>query len=422
MSNQSSKSPRHPGDEMSPNPYCEAEPYQLRIWDQTALAGLMHCPRYHYLAQIRGLRAGGDTESVDLKFGSFIHEAADVYAKARGAGADCELATEFAVEHALSATWPEDGQPWGGSYRTVWQCPDRTRAKKATKSAPAEKRCTWSKAEHLVSVVPGLEQVDGVPGTLRECPECGKGARSRVAYIPTDKYKNRHTLLRSVVAMCDALSNSNIRPKVLADGRIGSEVRWLRELKVQSPDGTPYIMTGSFDGIEQLGEDETILKEIKTTKREPNQSFFTGLTTGVQVYTYSWAADCEFPEDHPEVWFLVVQIGTNFTEIIFKPAHFTKAQYAEWENEIGFWVSFAEDLAHAAKELEDRGQNPQAAFPRNLTACSSMPGASTTPCPFRDFCRLDPRNREGFLRTNFKVERWNPLGTKGTELTPADSA
>ena len=176
VSNQSSNPPRHPGDEMSPNPYCESEPYQLRIWDQTALAGLMHCPRYHYLAQIRGLRAAGEAGSVDLDFGSFIHEAADVYAKARGAGADCELATEFAVEHALSATWPEDGQPWGGSYRTVWQCPDRTRAKKATKSAPAEKRCSWSKAEHLVSAVPGLEQVDGVPGTLRECPECRKGS------------------------------------------------------------------------------------------------------------------------------------------------------------------------------------------------------------------------------------------------------
>lgn len=402
---------------MSPNPYCEAEPYQLRVWDQTALAGLLHCPRYHWLAQIRGLRPGvegfegegeaGGGDNVNLEFGHFIHVGADIYAKARASGASPDLATDMAVEHVLDVTFPEGKPPWGGQYREVWQCTDRTRSLKATAKRPAQRRCPWSKAEHLIN-----DRVEG-----DKCLECGSPAERRIAYIPTDKYKNRHTLIRSLVALCDALTASDMRPKVLADGRIGSELRWLRELPVKSPDGTPYMMTGSFDGVEEIGDGEEIVgKELKTTKRQPNESYFLGLETGVQVYTYSWALDGEFPNDRPSLWIVVIQVGIGFTEIHFRPVRRTRSQFDEWEKEIGFWVSLAEDLARSARLREEAGQDPADAFPRNPTACMHMPGAPTTPCPFLKFCHMDPRVRDGFIRGNFREERWNPLGTKGTEI------
>ena len=385
------------------NPYCETEPYQLRVWDQTALAGFMHCPRYYWLAQVQGWRPNGNR--VDLDWGGWIHEGADVYIKALMAGASPESATELALGHVLSGTETDGGKDcFGGFYAPVWQCTDRTR----TVSKKGIKRCPWSYKEHLAD---GSEADDyGNP----MCPKCHRPAILRTAYICEEKVKNRRTLARSLVALCDAFAKSSLKPKRLSDGRIGSEIRWFRELSVQSPDGMPYLMTGSFDQVaEEAGR--TVIPELKTTRKDPNEGYYAQHSTGVQVHTYAWAADAQFPGESPKMLLAVIHVTATNTEIYFRTIRISPGSLAEWERDIGFWISFSEDLARNARLREEQGLDPAEAFPRRLTACNGMPSAPTTPCPLRDICRLDPSDRELFLAGNFHKDPWSPIGVKGAQ-------
>ena len=82
----------------------------------------------------------------------------------------------------------------------------------------------------------------------------------------------------------------------------------------------------------------------------------------------------------------------------------------------------AEVRARLAYEAEAAGDDPMSAYPRRLSACNSLPGAPTTPCPFRDFCRLDPADRPSFIAANFHEDRWSPIQVKGAIAPESEEA
>jgi len=407
---------------LDPNPFCETLGYQLLFWNNTAWQQAAHCPRHYWYSTVRGLSGGS---SVHLDFGSLIHEGADIYSKATAAGASTEEATEYALAHVLEASWPSGAERdvFGGTYGEVWQCTDRTR----TNTKKGIIRCPWSKAKHLADKL----AFDGV------CPGCARDVNRRIAYLCPEKTKNRRTLARTIVALCDRMTAGSIKPRVLPDGRIGSEYRWFRELGIQSPDSAlgrlpeptegefyervprPYHMTGSFDGVSEAPAVRTIIPEYKTTQREPDPKFWTGYEMSPQVHTYSWGGAKEFGPG-TRVMLFAIHIGVGFTEIYQKTVYFSPAALAEWEAELAHKIQEFELRAKLAQQHEAAGRDPALAYPRNLAGCNSLPGAATTPCPFRDFCRLDPGDREGFLASNFVVAHYNPLGAKGTELVAED--
>jgi hypothetical protein len=409
---------------LDPNPFCASLPFQLLFWNNSSWQEAAHCPRLFWYSTVRGLRRNG--REVHLDFGSLVHEGADVYSKAVAAGADTELATEFALDHVLKASWPEgqERDVFGGFYAEVFQCSDRTR----TNSKKGITRCPWSKAEHLFD----LEHVS-IDGTgVWMCKHCLQPVEHRIAYLCTEKIKNRRTLARTIVALCDRMDAGSIKPRVLPDGRIGSEYRWFQPLAIQSPDlqypdtvcqdygmqtkRRPYLMTGSFDGVAEAPGTRTVIPEYKSTQREPDPwSFWVGYEMSPQVHTYTWAGQKEFGPG-TRVMLFAIHVGVGFTEIYPKTVYLSPAALQEWEGELAHKIQEFELRARLASDLEKRGEDPAAAYPRNLAGCNSLPGASTTPCPFRDFCRLDPADREAFLASNFEVAHYNPLGVKATEL------
>jgi hypothetical protein len=391
---------------LDPNPFCERSPYQPKFWSNTWWQTAAHCPRHFYYAVIRGLSRSGASSSVHLTFGSLIHEGADVFSKARAAGADTELATEFALDHVLKASWPEGAKEdiFGGTYGPVFQCNDRTR----TNSKKGITRCPWSKAEHLNA-------------SHEVCPGCGGPITARIAYLCAEKVKNRRTLARAVVALCDYFTAGSVRPRVLPDGRIGSEYRWFQPLPIQTPDGDTYMMTGSMDGVASAPGVATLIPEYKSTQREPDAKFWTSYEMSPQVHTYSWAGNREFGKG-TRVMVYAIHVGVGFVEVYPKSVYLSPNALAEWEAELAHKVQEFELRAALALKAEEEGRDPATAYPRNLAACNSLPGASTTPCPFRDFCRLDPADRETFLAGNFSQSDYNPLGAKGAEGTPQEDA
>jgi hypothetical protein len=402
---------------MDPNPRCETLPFQLRIWDNSNAQTAMHCPRHYWYSVVRGLRQGppkgmdvpGAVGRPDLIFGSLIHDGADVYNKALAQGLDAEDATALALGYVLRESWPEGqvADVFGGRYIEVWQCADRTK----TNRRKGIERCKWSYAEHHVGSTPDLNFDEVSADAI--CPACKGTSSTRIAYVCNEKYKNRRNLARAMVALCDHLTAAPGRPVVLHDGRVGSEVRWIQPLSITSPDGTPYVMTGSFDRIQNDGI-RTSLGEYKTTKRQPDARYFEGLEGSPQVSTYTWAAN-EWNRGYGriQVHLIVVHLGVNFCEVYQKPVHLGPASLAEWQTELEHYIQEMEIRARLAARHEAEGRDPALAYPRRLSACASLPGAPTTPCPFAGICRLDPGDREAFLANNFHVEPWSGLSLKG---------
>ena len=367
--------------------FLQTLPTQLRLWSPTALASYMACPRRYFYHYVEKWSPGEDgvEKSVDLAFGDFVHQAHDVFMKALASGSSTEEATELAVEHTLQVSWPEGEEPWGGSYLQVWRCEGKV---KGAKSRPV--KCPNSKQWNTF---PEAWDFD-TAGHL--CPHCHEQLTSATVYFPHDKTKNRHTLVRSVIALCDALTQSMMRPVVLPDGRIGSELEFARELPLLSPDGTPYFMVGSFDGLAAVGDgEEWALPELKTTRKDPNEAYFRQFQPGAQLYTYSWAAYLDYPNKRPKVHIVVIQVGVGFTHVHVRPMRVPPEVLGEWETEMVSWVIRAERDAQLYK-LNDPG-----AYPRNPTACHGLPGAPTTPCPFLGICQLAASDREPFLKSNF---------------------
>lgn len=402
---------------LDPDPRDPGNPLVYKYLDNTTFQTFMHCPRHYFYSSVIGLRPGGpkgpipsgDEHNVNLVFGSLIHEGADVYNKLVAAGVPTEEATIQTLGYVLNASWPEDQEKdvFGGRYVEVFQCPDRTK----TVTKKGIKRCEWAKAEHLIE---NVTYVDGKPTCA-----CGREVKPRIAYVCPENYKNRRNLARAMVALCDYFSASSNKVLVLPDGRIGSEFRWFQPLQVKSSDGSWVTMTGSFDRVSQDGVGNIFIDEYKTTKRQPNEAFWTGYEMSPQIHTYSWAAAKEFGVG-TTARVIAIHIGVNFVEIYAKTVPFGLASLDEWQNELEHYVQESQVRAGLALTHVQKGIDPIEAYPRRLSACNGLPGASTTPCPFRDFCRLSPIDRMGFIENNFHQEPWNPLGSKATTIEEAD--
>jgi len=364
------------------NPFLETLPTQRRVWSASSIATAMACWRKYLLATVYGYESAG-ARSVDLDFGSFIHAGSDVYLKACASGADAETATELAYEHVLAAS-----QGWGGEYRNVWRCDGKVKGDKGRAvKCPSAKQ--WNDG-------------DG------ECRYCGQTVPVQVVYFPDDPIKNRRTLLRSLVAYCDALTASHIRPIVLPDGRIGSELAFAHALALNSPDGTPYIITGSLDQVAVRGDSELIVPEIKTTRKTPGAAYYSQFEPGVQLYLYTAVSRKEFAPRRPKIVKLVVQVGVGFAEIHFHDMRIPDSVLREFEREV---IALIEEGEQRARAFADLGE---AAYPRRITSCHSTPGAPGTPCQFRDICRLAPEDRDAFLKTNYRQNtEHHPMNVKG---------
>ena len=350
-------------------------------------------------------------------------EAADVFNKALASGATSEQATEFAVERVLDITWPADlctelggtvrvGKPWGGEYREVWHCKGKIKKRNKANNLTTV-NCPNSKQWNPVSTLVITD--DGKFG----CKECQQEVDAEIVYFPYDKVKNRDTLVRAVVAYCDAMTESVIRPYRMPDGRIGSELSFMHPLPLETPDGDHYMMSGAYDQIATIGESELGIPEMKTTRKQIDDRYYAQFNPGVQLYTYAWAAQRDLPEAKPKVYKLILELGIGYCRVHIRPIRLPVGMLDGWEREMQDWILRAEADAQTYSNLREAGidheQAGALAYPRNVTSCNSIPGAQNTPCPFRDFCAMAPNQRSTFINHNFKRStRRSPLEAKGS--------
>lgn len=207
-----------------------------------------------------------------------------------------------------------------------------------------------------------------------------------------DSYKNRHTLLRTVIWYLEAYKDDPAQTIILANGKPAVELTFKLSLGMWVPGGgQDYLFTGHMDRVVEYCGGQYVM-DRKTSKSELNARYFKGYSPDNQMSAYSLASNIIY--DAPVQGVIIdgmhIQVGaTNFARGFTLR---TEAQLEEWLVETQGWIRLAEH--YAEKHF----------YPMNDKSCHNYGG-----CPFREVCSKDPRVRQNFLDTNFKIERWNPL-------------
>lgn len=347
-------------------------------WDSTSLYALMFCPLYYKTTIIDGY----SVESIHLSFGIYLHEALEVFDRARADGKTRSEAQFLAVKAAalMSGTRDDDGNwiPWGGTYEHAWKCEGKVVNPKTNRKI----MCPYSKTWSLTSQ-PSV------------CGSCGEETISDIIHIPQDPKepgKTRETLIRTVAWYCEEQPEDiedGVYPYILPNGEPAVELSFNFPLGVKTEAGEDFLVCGHMDGVAVFGN-ENYVRERKSTKYGLTAHYFDGFSPHAQVDTYDIAGYVLFPDlDIQGVILEAAQTmvgGSRFGRRVMRR---TPALREEWLSELGYWVKMAERYA-----TENH-------WPMNRSACRM--------CKLRTVCAREPDMREMFLKSEYPRKLWDPL-------------
>lgn len=227
---------------------------------------------------------------------------------------------------------------------------------------------------------------------------------------PDHQYKNKRTLIRTVIGYLDKFKNDHAKTLVMQDGKLACEQSFRFELdwgpatEVQQQldevskdhDGPgysqPYLLCGHLDRVVEW-QDAVFVMDRKTTKGTPGSYYFDQFQPENQMSLYTLAGQVIFQAPVRGVIIDVAQVAIEFSRFERGFTYRTSDQIDEWVNDLRYWFALAEQYAKANY------------WPMNDTACGQYGG-----CRFRDICSKSPQVREKFLAGNFNKEApWNPL-------------
>lgn len=222
------------------------------------------------------------------------------------------------------------------------------------------------------------------------------------------KYKNRDSLVRTVIYYLDAHKDDAAKVHILKDGSPAVELSFRFELEFgpragqeviksidQDATAQPYLLCGHLDKVVEFSG-ALFNMDHKTTTITPGQYFFDQFSPNNQMTLYTLASQIIL--DAP-----IRGVIINAAQLLIDDSRFqrgftyrTPDQLTEWVNDLRYWLSLAEEFA------------THNYWPMNDTACDKYGG-----CRFRGICSKSPSVRERFLEGNFTKlpleERWNPL-------------
>jgi hypothetical protein len=232
----------------------------------------------------------------------------------------------------------------------------------------------------------------------------------RVEDWDTDnKYKNRFTLIRSVIRYLDQYEHDPAKTVMLSNGKPAVEVSFRFELDygpainqpITLPDGTqgiettndqPYILCGHLDRVVEF-QGDVFAEDYKSSTSTPGSYFWNQFEPNNQMSLYTLAGKVIFQTNIKGVLIDSIQIMIDDTRCTRGTTYRTQDQLDEWLTDLGLHLRNAEMYAEMNY------------WPMNDTACDKYGG-----CKFRDICSKSPGVRERFLKGDFnKEEPWNPL-------------
>lgn len=269
--------------------------------------------------------------NVHLFFGQAYHSALEHYDHARSAGLDHEAGLRAAVRRALAYTWID-------------------------------------------------RNLDGTGGK---------------PWDSEDSYKNRTTLVRSVIWHCEHYRNSPWQTVQLASGKPAVELSFRFEaLEVA---GESILLCGHMDKlVHSEAINKTFVADHKTSKNQLDARYFSQYTPHNQFSLYTIAGRVVLGDRCEGVLVSAAQIGVGFTRFALQPVGRPQAVLDEWLSDATYWIS-------QAREFAQRNH-----WPMNDKSCSNYSG-----CSFARICKVSESHRKAHLQADFAPFNWNPLVVRG---------
>jgi len=209
------------------------------------------------------------------------------------------------------------------------------------------------------------------------------------------KYKNRFTLVRSVIWYLNKFKDDPLETVILRNGKPALELSWRLELGTKTPTGENLILCGHIDRLAHF-QGHTWISDRKTTYHTISDDFFTRYSPDNQFSTYSYAGQIIYETPIKGIIADVAQIlveGTRFHRG-FVPR--TPDQLSEWRHDLDWWLAQALHCAETGY------------WPQNDKSCALYGG-----CPYRQICGKSPSVRLDWLKAGFVRRKWDPLQARG---------
>jgi hypothetical protein len=224
------------------------------------------------------------------------------------------------------------------------------------------------------------------------------------------KYKNKASLMRSVIWYLDHYRTDVAKTVILDNGRPAVELSFKFELP-WGPEATvikegifaeetgaqrqPYLLCGHLDRV--VDYDGTMfVMDRKTTQSSLGDYYYGQFDMSNQMSLYTFAGKVVLNSPIKGVCIDAAQLLIDETKFGRSFTYRTADQTDEWLENLSIWFSMAENFAAANY------------WPMNDTACDKFGG-----CKFRGMCSKSPQVRDRFLQSSFKQlpedQRWNPL-------------
>lgn len=210
-----------------------------------------------------------------------------------------------------------------------------------------------------------------------------------------DNYKNRDTLLRSIVWYCDQFADDPFTVIVSEDGAAQVELSFRFELDLKSRLTEETFLLcghkdkrGTFNGRRWVGDH-------KTTKSFLNQDYFEKYSPDNQISLYALSEQILEKEPSSGVIIDAAQIAVNFSRFQRQIITRTESQLAEWLTDAQYYIRQAENFVESNY------------WPMNDKSCNAWGG-----CPYRKVCSAAPEIRQTLLDTMYSRRSWDPLQTR----------
>lgn len=210
------------------------------------------------------------------------------------------------------------------------------------------------------------------------------------------KYKNRFTLVRSVIWYLDKFQEDILETIILTNGQPAVELSWRLDLsRTSAQTSESMLLCGHLDKLVSW-EKATWVVDYKTTVYQMNEDFFSKFSPDNQMSTYSYAGQVCYHQNITGIIINGIQLlveGTRFQRGFVTR---TPSQLDEWKSDLDYWLTLAEHCAKVGY------------WPQNDTACGMYGG-----CPYRSICGKAPSVREDWLKASFTQRSWDPLQVRG---------
>ena len=208
-----------------------------------------------------------------------------------------------------------------------------------------------------------------------------------------DSYKNRYTLIRSLVWYVEENLYSAYQTVILANGKPAVELSF--KFAAFTVEGEPISLAGHMDKLVS-NRGETFVADHKTTKSALTPNFYNQFTPHNQFTLYTIAGKVTLGRPTQGVLVNAASILVNGTRFGTRPIPRPPAVLDEWLEETQWWIAQARAMAVANH------------WPGNDKSCNNYGG-----CAFAKVCGVSPSHRDAWLRDDFAEWSWNPLESRG---------